>query len=466
MKFIILFIIYKLFSAPFLNAVDNINEINRSLIDELQAIPIYREGRYEVINFGGYEFIKNTYFLPNISSSIHPQAYGSAFLETHKNNLFVITADGNFASFDIKNLEIGDGKLPSMKTINSNIREISGKLDFISVDINAGLRDVLIDENKIYITMVGVFSNKDECYNTSIFVSDLEFDSNENFYKDLKFKKLYTPKKCLVKLDSDEVQKDFYKKKINILNSGGKLAKYKDGKLLFSHGTYSDFIDNAQKKGNIFGSIIAIDKNNDPINNNIEIIAIGVRNPQGMYYDITDDIIYFTDHGPEGGDEINLITSEMLKHQKIINFGWPIASYGEHYGFQERDDTHDKYKAAPLYKSHTNYNFVEPVKYFTPSIGISQLISLENSFTQSKSREIIFGSLGRYSHAGLSIYYASFNDDLTLKELDKYKLNQRVRDIIYFEKYKMILIFGESSAEITTLTSTTVMDENYSIKKK
>mgnify|MGYP007000066218 CR=1 len=78
-----------------------------------------------------------------------------------------------------------------------------------------------------------------------------------------------------------------------------------------------------------------------------------------------------------------------------------------------------------LYKSHKDYNFVEPIKYFVPSIGISSLMSLEDSFTQSESREIIFGSLGRYSTAGLSIYYASFNDDLTLKELDKYKLNQR-----------------------------------------
>lgn len=492
MKFILLSFVYLFFYVPFLYASDDndlknqisnskkyqlaredltffdIDNINRSVIDKIQSLLIYKQGDYEVINFGGYEFIKNTYFLPQITSAIHPRGYGSAFLEVHKNNLLVITADGNFATFDVKNLEVSSqGVALKMKKINSNIREISGNLDFGNL-INAGLRDVLIDENRLYITMVGVFSDMDKCYNTSIFVSDLEFDPSKNFYKDLKFEKFYIPKKCLVKLASNEVEKDFYKKKINILNSGGKLVNYKDGKLLFSHGTYSDYIENAQNKNNVFGSIIAIDKNydRDQLNNNIEFIAIGVRNPQGMYYDNSDDIIYFTDHGPKGGDEINLITSQMLKDQDIINFGWPVASYGEHYGFIERDDKHDKYKASPLYKSHKDYNFVEPIKYFVPSIGISSLISLEDSFTQSESREIIFGSLGRYSTAGLSIYYASFNDDLTLKELDKYKLNQRIRDIIYLEKYKMILIFGESSAEITTLTSTTVMDENYSIKKK
>ena len=39
--------------------------------------------------------------------------------------------------------------------------------------------------------------------------------------------------------------------------------------------------------------------------------------------------ILSTEHGPKGGDEVNLILSENF--DKIENYGWPISSYGDHY---------------------------------------------------------------------------------------------------------------------------------------
>ena len=47
-----------------------------------------------------------------------------------------------------------------------------------------------------------------------------------------------------------------------------------------------------------------------------------------MYWDELKNLILSTEHGPMGGDEINKIK---ITEKKIINYGWPIASYGEHY---------------------------------------------------------------------------------------------------------------------------------------
>ena len=59
---------------------------------------------------------------------------------------------------------------------------------------------------------------------------------------------------------------------------------------------------------------------------------MGHRNPQGLYFDKEKNILLETEHGPMGGDEINLINLNGIKKGKIPNFGWPISSAGEHYG--------------------------------------------------------------------------------------------------------------------------------------
>ena len=59
---------------------------------------------------------------------------------------------------------------------------------------------------------------------------------------------------------------------------------------------------------------------------------------------------------------------------KVKNFGWPISSYGEHYA---KHNSKKILSEAPLKKSHKKYGFEEPLKYFNPSIGISEIISFK-----------------------------------------------------------------------------------------
>ena len=58
---------------------------------------------------------------------------------------------------------------------------------------------------------------------------------------------------------------------------------------------------------------------------------MGHRNPQGLFFDKENNFILETEHGPQGGDEINLIEISKINKDKIQNYGWAISSAGEHY---------------------------------------------------------------------------------------------------------------------------------------
>ena len=170
---------------------------------------------------------------------------------------------------------------------------------------------------------------------------------------------------------------------------------------------------------------------------------MGHRNPQGLFYDNQNDVILSTEHGPKGGDEININT---MPGGEIENYGWPISSYGEYSRFVKRDDNHP-------YKSHKKHGFVEPVKYFTPSIGISEIIKVNSEFLNHIQNEILVASMGQQIDEGaLSIHYFAFDSDYRIKKHNILKINDRIRDMIYVGKINKIFLFLERSASIGVLS--------------
>jgi len=87
-----------------------------------------------------------------------------------------------------------------------------------------------------------------------------------------------------------------------------------------------------------------------------EIWSYGHRNPQGMAYDVENKRLWSIEHGPRGGDEINLILS-------ANNYGWPMVSHGKEYWgpVSVGEGTHRK-------------GITPPVKVYIPSIAPSSLI--------------------------------------------------------------------------------------------
>ena len=84
--------------------------------------------------------------------------------------------------------------------------------------------------------------------------------------------------------------------------------------------------NHAQRKDTVFGKIIKINLDNSK--NKFEVISLGHRNPQGLLIDEKENFILSTEHGPHGGDEINL-NLNLFRILKILD---GQLSYGEHYG--------------------------------------------------------------------------------------------------------------------------------------
>jgi len=129
----------------------------------------------------------------------------------------------------------------------------------------------------------------------------------------------------------------------------------------------------AQDLTNHAGTIIrlnmdgSIPKDNPFINNPKaldEIWSYGHRNPQGLVFDVNTNRLWEMEHGPRGGDEINLI-------EKGLNYGWPIVSQGKEYF--SGSPVGERFKAG----------MIEPIKVYIPSIAPSDLIVYQgNEFPQ------------------------------------------------------------------------------------
>ena len=161
-------------------------------------------------------------------------------------------------------------------------------------------------------------------------------------------------------------------------------------------------------------------------------MSLGHRNPQGLFFWKERDIIINSEHGPFGGDEINF---NFLKEEKIKNFGWPISSYGVPYPGQDKNfyESHGYLK-----KSHDEYGFIEPFKYFTPSIGISEIIQNNNSIYASSLR-------------AESIYILEVEGEKKISSIQRLKFGNRIRDLKYDERFGVFLILFENVPSIGVL---------------
>ena len=308
--------------------------------------------------------------------------------------------------------------------IDTNFEDIVGR-DYIRIGQGI-VRSLLIKNNKIYVSYEKKV--KDKCFTSAILVSSLEFEK-------IIFNEFFNTNEC----------QPYYDNQV-----GGNLSDFKDNKILMTIGDYSSYAhpddenNNPQNINSLLGKIISIDEKT----REYKILSMGLRNPQGLYYDKENNIIYSTDHGPQGGDEINVNTSP---DGEIKNYGWGIASYGEHYGFP---DVYDpvKYKTAPLNKSHAKYGFIEPLKYFTPSIAPAQIIKTEK-FIKIENKNIIYvGALGFDVEEGdLSIHQFILDADLKIEQHNIMPVHERVRDMIYIEELNKIFLFLESSGSIGML---------------
>ena len=361
----------------------------------------------------------------------HPEASSSAYIDFYDKNIFLVTATGQITYSEITNLNGNNFKLESIK---SNIQELIKYSEFYNSSA-FGIKDILVRNNKIYVSYIE--EQYKDCFSTSILVGELN-------YSFINFKDFYSPKNCIKK--SSEFFNLHPKDKLVAHQSGGRMIIIGND-LIFSTGEYR-YRTLAQEIDNDFGKIISINLTN----NSKKIISMGHRNPQGLYFSNDLNMLFSTEHGPSGGDEINLL--DFNTNNGVANYGWPIASYGRHY-FDNDDDKDKRYELSPLKKSHSKNGFIEPIEYFDPSVGISQIIGVPNKFIKSDNNKFLVGTMGnakKLNKGMISLFFFEF--DKLKKKIIKSEfipIKSRVRDMIYVENENLVLLYLENSNALAVL---------------
>ena len=143
------------------------------------------------------------------------------------------------------------------------------------------------------------------------------------------------------------------------IHYGCRLEFDRSGYLYFSVGDRSNYKEHPQSLSNPFGKIHRInDDGSIPADNPFvntpgaigSIYTYGNRNPQGLAMQPETGIMWQDEHGPRGGDEVNII-------KKGKNYGWPVISYGI------------DYNGVPITNKTQMEGMEQPEIYWIPSIG-------------------------------------------------------------------------------------------------
>ena len=183
----------------------------------------------------------------------------------------------------------------------------------------------------------------------------------------------------------------------------------------------SKFVQNVNSS---FGKIIRIydeDKS--------EIYSMGHRNPQGLFITKKNNLLISTEHGPNGGDEINLIT-------KGSNYGWPCKTIGTTYSYDYSKDL-DPWPTQEVLKNYgceNNKIFIDPMYSWTPSIGASQGLEYDSDECSKWKNDLIISSL-----YGASLFRVHLSDNNYVINIEKIKVNERIRNLIVSPNGKLVL---------------------------
>lgn len=200
---------------------------------------------------------------------------------------------------------------------------------------------------------------------------------------------------------------------------GARIAQLKDNTLLMAVGDGFNYREHAQRLDSTLGKIIRINQNGQAPSDNPfintdgarpEIYSIGHRNQQALIVaDLSDsgEVIIENEHGPKGGDEINLI-------RPGNNYGWPVITYGIDYN-------------GARISPYTEYQGMQqPNIDWTPSIAPSSMAYYTGTLFEQWHGSLFVTSLAEQSIRRITFLGEQFTDHgIVFDELDK----QRYRDI-------------------------------------
>jgi cytochrome c2 len=219
--------------------------------------------------------------------------------------------------------------------------------------------------------------------------------------------------------------------------SGGRLALQDPDSLLFTVGFHGfDGVNSrqvySQDPDASWGTVVLIHVNAKTS----ETFTVGNRNEQGLYVD-PKGVVWETEHGPQGGDELNML-------KRGANYGWPYVSYGTDYGSL----------AWPLSKTQGRHDgYEEPIYSWVPSIGVSNLIGVE----RGTLFPIWQGDLLVASLRAVSLFRIRIVDHRAVFA-EPIEIGQRVRALIEGLDGRIVL-FTDDQAIVSIAPATTMSNE-------
>lgn len=192
--------------------------------------------------------------------------------------------------------------------------------------------------------------------------------------------------------------------------------------------------DNAQNPANHAGTVIRLNLNGttpldnpfvDQSNRRKEIWSFGHRNPQGIAFDQANQRLWVIEHGPRGGDELNLI-------MKGKNYGWPVISYGKEYW-------------APIAVGESTHKegMEQPMKYYVPSIAPGSLLFYNGRAFPNWQNHLFIGAL-KLTHLNVLMLDQEGNVKNETRLLKT--LNERIRSLT--ESPEGHILFGTDSGNV------------------
>ncbi|MBI2713021.1 MAG: PQQ-dependent sugar dehydrogenase [Rhizobiales bacterium] len=221
------------------------------------------------------------------------------------------------------------------------------------------------------------------------------------------------------------------------LNVACRIAQSADGNLFVALGDHFGPRDEAQNLANTIGKIVRIKPDGavPPDNPFVgragarpEIWSTGHRNPQGLAFNPAGGKLWEQEHGPQGGDEINIV-------EKGKNYGWPVIGYGI------------DYSGARIHESTHKPGMEQPVWHWTPSIAPSGMAFYTGDQFKGWKGSLFNGALKFQLLSRLTLD----GDKVVKEERLLQGLRERIRDVRQGPDGALYLLTDNSAGRILRL---------------
>jgi len=200
---------------------------------------------------------------------------------------------------------------------------------------------------------------------------------------------------------------------------GGRLAFLPDESLVLTLGDGFAFREDAQKADTHLGKLVRLTRDGgvpednpflgiekDGVSFKPQIYSLGHRNVQGLAFDVETGELWSHEHGPRGGDELNLIEAG-------ANYGWPLATTGT------------DYQGARISPYETFKGTEAPIHDWVPSIAPSGLVIYRGDLFPAWQGDALIGGL-----ASRDLRRVDLKDGKVIAEEDLLSdLEGRMRDV-------------------------------------